>query len=103
MFSIDYLRTTLTLMVLAHHSSLAYTTFAHFDKQHIFQSTAPVVDVTRWPFFDYAENFNDRPEITRFVMTGWWREGDSNPRDPSRIRPRNFARAWRTIQPEKEH
>jgi glucan biosynthesis protein C len=57
--SIDYLRTTLTLMVLAHHSSLAYTTFAHFDKQHIFQSTAPVVDVTRWPFFDYAENFND--------------------------------------------
>jgi hypothetical protein len=57
--SIDYLRTTLTLMVLAHHSSLAYTTFAHFDAQHIFRSTAPVVDVTRWAFFDYAENFND--------------------------------------------
>jgi glucan biosynthesis protein C len=57
--SIDYLRTTLTLMVLAHHSSLAYTTFAHFDKQHFFRSTAPVVDVTRWAFFDYAENFND--------------------------------------------
>jgi glucans biosynthesis protein C len=29
--SIDYLRTTLTLMVLAHHSSLAYTSWAHFD------------------------------------------------------------------------
>jgi len=57
--SIDYLRTTLTLMVLAHHSSLAYTTFAHFDKQNMFRSTAPVVDATRWPFFDYAENFND--------------------------------------------
>ena len=57
--SIDYLRTTLTLMVLGHHSSLAYTTFAHFDKQHMFRSTAPVVDVTRWVFFDYAENFND--------------------------------------------
>jgi hypothetical protein len=57
--SIDYLRTTLTLMVLAHHSSLAYTTFANFDKQHVFRSTAPVVDVTRWVFFDYAENFND--------------------------------------------
>ncbi len=57
--SIDYLRTTLTLMVLAHHSSLAYTTWAHFDNQNIFHSTAPVVDVTRWAFFDYAENFND--------------------------------------------
>jgi acyltransferase-like protein len=57
--SIDYLRTTLTLMVIAHHSSLAYTTFAYFDKQDMFRSTAPIVDVTRWVFFDYAENFND--------------------------------------------
>ncbi|NYF79939.1 acyltransferase family protein [Granulicella arctica] len=57
--SVDYLRTTLTLMVLAHHSCLAYTSWAHFDKQHLFRSTAPVVDSTRWAFFDYAENFND--------------------------------------------
>jgi glucans biosynthesis protein C len=57
--SIDYLRTALTLMVLAHHSSLAYVTFAKFDKAHLFRSTAPVVDNTRWVFFDYAENFND--------------------------------------------
>jgi glucans biosynthesis protein C len=57
--SIDYLRTTLTLMVLAHHSSLAYTSWAFFDREHVFRSTAPVVDVTRWAFFDYAENFND--------------------------------------------
>jgi len=46
-------------MVLAHHSSLAYTTWAFFDKQNIFKSTAPIVDTTRWAFFDYAENFND--------------------------------------------
>lgn len=57
--SMDYLRTTLTLMVLAHHSSLAYTSWARFDKEHLFRSTAPVVDSTRWAFFDYAENFND--------------------------------------------
>ena len=57
--SIDYLRTTLTLMVLGHHSCLAYTTFARFNQQHMFESTAPVVDSTRWIFFDYAENFND--------------------------------------------
>ncbi|MBB5060153.1 peptidoglycan/LPS O-acetylase OafA/YrhL [Granulicella aggregans] len=58
-YSIDYLRTTLTLMVLAHHSSLAYTTWGHFDREHIFHSTAPIVDTARWVFFDYAENFND--------------------------------------------
>jgi hypothetical protein len=57
--SVDYLRTTLTLLVIALHSSLAYTTFAHFDAQHIFRSTTPVVDRMRWAFFDYAENFND--------------------------------------------
>jgi glucan biosynthesis protein C len=57
--SIDYLRAALTLMVLAHHSSLAYTTFARFDSVHIFDSTAPVVDTMRWAFLDYAENFND--------------------------------------------
>ena len=57
--SIDYLRTTLTLMVVAHHSSLAYTTFAHFDPKHMFASTAPIVDSARWDFLDYAENFND--------------------------------------------
>ena len=55
----DYLRATLTLMVVAHHSSLAYTTFARFDKAHYLLSTAPVVDSTRWLFLDYAENFND--------------------------------------------
>jgi hypothetical protein len=57
--SIDYLRATLTLMVLAHHSSLAYTTFAHFDAAHYLSSTAPIVDPARWAFLDYAENFND--------------------------------------------
>jgi glucan biosynthesis protein C len=57
--SIDYLRAVVTLMVLAHHSSLAYTTFAHFDRVNVFDSTAPVVDTARWRFLDYAENFND--------------------------------------------
>ena len=57
--SLDYLRATLTLMVVAHHSSLAYTDFAHIDSQNYLASTAPVVDEARWLFLDYAENFND--------------------------------------------
>ena len=55
----DYLRATLTLMVVAHHSSLAYTRFAHIDPRNYLASTAPVVDEARWLFLDYAENFND--------------------------------------------
>jgi hypothetical protein len=46
-------------MVVAHHSSLAYTEFAHIDAANYLASTAPIVDHTRWLFLDYAENFND--------------------------------------------
>jgi hypothetical protein len=57
--SLDYLRATLTVMVVAHHSSLAYTRFAHIDPKNYLASTAPVIDEARWLFLDYAENFND--------------------------------------------
>ena len=57
--SIDYLRTIVTLIVLAHHSFLAYTSWAFLDRQNILSSTAPVVDVTRWGRFDYIENFDN--------------------------------------------
>jgi glucans biosynthesis protein C len=57
--SVDYLRTTLTLMVVAHHSTLAYTTFARFDTGNYLASTHPVVDSSRWVFLDYAQHFND--------------------------------------------
>jgi glucans biosynthesis protein C len=57
--SIDYLRAFVTILVLAHHSTLAYTTFAHFDTANFLNSTAPIVDTQRWGFLDYAENFND--------------------------------------------
>ena len=56
---IDYLRASLTVLVVAHHSSLAYTNFAHFDPNQYLASTAPIVDAARWGFFDYTENFND--------------------------------------------
>src|SRR3974390_3437814 len=57
--AVDYLKATVILMVVAHHSCLAYTTFAHFDPTDYLKSTAPVVDTARWQFFDYAQNFND--------------------------------------------
>ncbi|SDL69611.1 acyltransferase family protein [Pedobacter antarcticus] len=56
---LDYLRGFLTLLVVAHHSSLAYTTFANFNKEMYVSSTNPVVDITRWLGMDYFEDFND--------------------------------------------
>lgn len=56
---IDYLRSFLTVLVVAHHASLAYTTFASFDKVAYIRSTHPVVDASRWIGMDIFENFND--------------------------------------------
>jgi len=56
---IDYLRTAITVMVVAHHSSLAYTTFAWFDKKAYINSTHAIVDSKRWIGLDIFENFND--------------------------------------------
>ena len=56
---IDYLRSFLTVLVVAHHSSLAYTTFASFDKVAYIRSTNPIVDAQRWIGLDIFENFND--------------------------------------------
>ena len=56
---IDYLRSFLTILVVAHHSSLAYTTFASFDKVAYIRSTHPVVNSRRWIGLDIFENFND--------------------------------------------
>jgi glucans biosynthesis protein C len=58
-FWIDYLRSALTVLVVAHHSSLAYTTFGYFDPKTYIKSTNPIVDYTRWIGMDIFENFND--------------------------------------------
>ncbi len=55
----DYLRGFITVLVVAHHSSLAYTTFAHFNKDAYNASTHPVVDTIRWRGLDIFEDFND--------------------------------------------
>jgi len=56
---LDYLRSFITLLVVAHHSSLAYTTFAHFNKEAYILSTHPIVDTVRWKGLDIFEDFND--------------------------------------------
>jgi hypothetical protein len=56
---VDYLRSAITVLVIAHHSSLAYTTFARFDNDVYVNSTHPIVDSNRWIGLDIFQNFND--------------------------------------------
>ena len=56
---IDYLRSAITMLVVAHHASLSYTTFAWFDAEAYINSTHPIVDTRRWIGLDIFENFND--------------------------------------------
>jgi len=56
---VDNLRSAITVLVVAHHSSLAYTTFAKFDSKVYIHSTCPIVDTQRWIGLDIFQNFND--------------------------------------------
>jgi len=56
---LDYLRAFITVLVVAHHSTLAYTTFAHFNPQAYVASTHPIVDDSRAFGLDVFEDFND--------------------------------------------
>lgn len=56
---INYLRTLITILVVLHHSALAYTTFSKFDKKIYINSTHPVVDNQNHIGIDILVNFND--------------------------------------------
>lgn len=56
---LDYLRSFVTLLVVAHHAALAYPTFAYFNADHYIWSTAPIVDQRRWLGLDVFIGFND--------------------------------------------
>src|ERR1700759_99170 len=56
---VDYLRSFITVLVVAHHSTLAYTTFARFNPHAYILSTHPIIDSKRLIGLDIFENFND--------------------------------------------
>ncbi|HEY2648227.1 MAG TPA: acyltransferase [Puia sp.] len=56
---VDYIRSFITVLVVAHHSTLAYTTFARFNQHAYILSTHPIIDNKRWIGLDIFENFND--------------------------------------------
>ncbi len=48
----DYLRGFIVVLVVLHHSMLAYAGFGHFDRVHYLWSSAPIVDASKWYGFD---------------------------------------------------
>ena len=58
-FALDQLRGFIIVLVVLHHSILAYCTFGHVDRVHYALSTAPIVDARSWVGFDIAVAVND--------------------------------------------
>lgn len=56
---VDNLRSFVTVLVVGHHSALAYNTFSWFNKKVYIASTHPVVDTVRCKELDYFVGFND--------------------------------------------
>jgi glucan biosynthesis protein C len=57
--AIDYLRAFVIVLVVFLHAALAYTSFSTFDTNRWVDSSAPVVDASRWPFLDLFVLFFD--------------------------------------------
>lgn len=57
--AIDYLRAFLIVLVICLHAALAYTSFSTFNESRWVDSSAPVVDVSRWPVLDALALFLD--------------------------------------------
>jgi hypothetical protein len=62
-FQLSYLRTLVTLLVVAHHSALAYISFKPpqlpFTMQSLLWTAFPVTDPGKWPGFDLLVGWND--------------------------------------------
>lgn len=57
LFQLSYLRALVTLLVVAHHSALAYVTFKL--PGHGFTTAIPVTDASKWSGFDVFVGWND--------------------------------------------
>jgi glucan biosynthesis protein C len=57
--AMDYLRAFLIVLVVFLHAALAYTSFSTYNETRWVDSSAPVVDASRWPFLDWFVLYYD--------------------------------------------
>jgi len=57
--AIDYLRSSVIVVVVAHHAALAYNTFSHYNPSDYAKSTAPVVDTVRFAPLNWLVIWDD--------------------------------------------
>jgi glucan biosynthesis protein C len=57
--AIDYLRAFVIVLVVFLHAALAYTSFSTFNAARYVDSSAPIVDASRWPPLDLVVIFFD--------------------------------------------
>lgn len=57
--AIDYLRSGVTMLVVAHHAALAYSNVSYYDADHYMKSSTPIVDTLRWMPLDFFVGLND--------------------------------------------
>jgi glucans biosynthesis protein C len=91
--TLSRVRSGVTLLVVAHHAALAYTSFSQFDMAHYAWSSAPVVDEARWPMLDYLVAWNDIYFMALlFLVSGLYVPGSLSRKGVARFL---FDRAWR--------
>ncbi len=83
--AIDYLRSSVTVLVVAHHAALAYSNFSHYNPAEYIKSTAPIVDTVHWMPLDIMVGWNDMFFMSLmffisglFVMSSLARKGAGN-------------------------
>jgi len=83
--AIDYLRSSVTVLVVAHHAALAYSNFSHYNPVEYIKSTAPIVDTVHWMPLDIMVGWNDMFFMSLmffisglFVMPSLVRKGAGN-------------------------
>jgi len=57
--AIDYLRSSVTVLVVAHHAALAYTTYGSYDPGNYIRSSAPIIDSVRSLPLTWFVGWND--------------------------------------------
>ncbi len=91
--SIDYLRSGVTMLVVAHHASLAYNTVSVYNPEQYMKSSTPIVDTVRFLPLDLFVGWNDMFFMClMFFISGLFIVGSLNRKGAGRFMIDRFQR-----------